>query len=115
MGRGPYRHPATHADRRDDFVLERGIRPVVKRMEQAAYDGLFNKESWRNSSSTRRNAWKPVCGTIDQDGGIFLTQGHALDLTVHLVDDFASYPINLFIDIAQGLPSEFWTRRAELE
>src|SRR4029453_885970 len=45
------RHPATHADRNRSFLLESDVRPVVGRMEQAAYEVLLKKEFWRNSAS----------------------------------------------------------------
>lgn len=44
------RQPATHADRRPYFVLERDVQPVVERMIQAAYDVLFNKKIWQDKS-----------------------------------------------------------------
>ena len=69
------RHPATHADRNKDFVLEAAIRPVVHRMEQATYDVLFNKEDWRNPSSTRREIWKPISGTSSDKMGLFIIKG----------------------------------------
>jgi hypothetical protein len=48
------RDPATHADVRRDFVLEADVRPVLRRMEQAAVDVLLNKAVWRNPDSDRR-------------------------------------------------------------
>ncbi|MDP8907988.1 MAG: hypothetical protein M3N47_02475 [Chloroflexota bacterium] len=51
------RHPATHADRRATFVLESDVRPFLARIEQAAWDVLLNKVTWRDSSTDRRSVW----------------------------------------------------------
>ena len=37
------RDPATHADARKEVLLERDVRPVIDRMERAAFDVLLNK------------------------------------------------------------------------
>ena len=97
------RHPATHADIRDFFVLEAGIRPVVHRMEQAAYDVLFNKMEWRSSSSSRREIWKPISGTLSDKLGLFVTQGKGTTINFQALDGFSSYPLSL-LDFSSVLP-----------
>ena len=67
------RQPATHADRRPYFVLERDVQPVVERMIQAAYDVLFNKKICKTSPE-RRSAWSPTAGTSDPESSIFARQ-----------------------------------------
>jgi hypothetical protein len=105
------RHPATHADRREAFLLERGIRPVVGRMVQAAYDVLLNKEEWRSPSASRRTGWPIPCGTTKPDGhDLFLTQGQEMIMEIQIMDDFGSYPSNLAVSLSKGLPDELWTR-----
>ena len=51
------RDPLTHADgkRSDLILLDSDVRKVTQRMEQAAYDVLFNKQMWRDRSRSRRN------------------------------------------------------------
>jgi hypothetical protein len=60
------RHPATHADQRASFVLESDIRPDIPRMMQAAYEVLFNKDSWRTTSTQRREVWHPRQGLAEK-------------------------------------------------
>jgi hypothetical protein len=48
------RGPAVHGDRRDTFVLAADVEPILDRMEFAAKDVLLHKNSWGDSSSTRR-------------------------------------------------------------
>jgi hypothetical protein len=48
------RGPATHADRRPVFLTEGDVRPLIDRMEFAAYDTLLHKEKWRDASHARR-------------------------------------------------------------
>ena len=59
------RDPATHADVRDDFVMESTISRVIHRMEQASYDVLFNKLKWRDRSTERRTVFSPLVATMD--------------------------------------------------
>jgi hypothetical protein len=102
------RQPATHADRRQEFVLEAGIRPVVARMEQAAYDVLLNKASWRNRSPERREAWHPKVGTTTPTGDFFMTKGMALSLETQALDAFRAYPLNLAASGVPNIPPEWW-------
>ncbi|KKM60224.1 hypothetical protein LCGC14_1544030 [marine sediment metagenome] len=97
------RHPATHADRKDYFVLEAGIRPVVHRMEQAAYDVLFNKKDWRIPTSARREIWKPISGTSSDKLDLFIIKGKGTSFNFQLLDGFSSYPLPL-LDFSSVLP-----------
>ena len=55
------RHPATHADllRQQTFLLGADVWPVIPRVEQAAYDVLFNKADWHAPTATRTQPWTP--------------------------------------------------------
>jgi hypothetical protein len=77
---GELRDPATHADVRSRIVLEVDIRPVVDRMEQAAYDVLLNKKTWRDASIDRRDVWAPDSGTTNAAGDAFIVQ-HTTPIT----------------------------------
>ena len=104
------RHPATHADRRPSFVLESEIRPVIRRMKQAAYDVLFNKAKWRDSSSERRKLWVPLAGTSSKSHDLFIVKGTAgIDLQFELLDGFYSYPLDLSAGI-DVLPKGWWIK-----
>jgi hypothetical protein len=103
------RHPATHADRRNDFLLQSDVRKVTGRMQEAAYDVLLNKTVWRSVSCDRRNVWSPSAGSSSPDGGMFLTQGLDAKLEFQLLDDFGSFDrdMNGFFD--KPLPEPWWT------
>jgi hypothetical protein len=108
------RHPATHADWRPNFVTESDVRPVIQRMEQAAYDVLFNKAEWRSRSAERMNIWSPPAGTLADSAGFFVVQGSELRLLFQLLDDFGSYPLDLSAGIDM-LPQGWWSERFHRE
>lgn len=103
------RHPATHADRKASFVLESDVRPVMPRMMQAAYDALFNKESWRSPVTQRRDLWRPPGGTLAQSGELFMAAGSKVKVEHHWFDEAGSYPWNLHTDISRALPPTMWS------
>lgn len=107
------RHPATHADIREEFLLESGIRPVVQRMKQAAYDILFNKLEWRNPTSERREIWQPVSGTISDKMDVFITKGESQSLEFQILDGFSSYPYDLSGSIGNFLPKNWWYKKMD--
>jgi hypothetical protein len=102
------RQPATHADRRSYFVLERDVQPVVGRMTQAAYDVLFNKKSWRDKSTERRPAWSPATGTSDPGTSMFVVRGTAASIEFQFFDSFGAYPRNLQAAITERPPEWWW-------
>jgi hypothetical protein len=105
------RHPATHADRRDYFVAERGIRPVVRRMTQAAYDVLLNKLEWRSQSVSRRDVWKPEGGTAVPLGSeVCLTGKTPANFEATIMDAFNSYPVNTDVGITNFLQKHWWIK-----
>lgn len=102
------RDTTSHADRRPSFALQADTRPVVNRVEQAAYDVLFNKQTWRDPSVDRRNVLAPFCGSSDKDGGMFLTQGRPAKLNMQIVDGYHAYPCNLNAGI-DNIPKHWLT------
>jgi hypothetical protein len=107
------RHPATHADRRPNFVLESDVSPVIPRMIQAAYDVLFNKEVWRTPSTQRRDLWHPTSGTSGTSGesfNVYLIQGNPMRLELQRFDEVGSYPVNLEEGLRMPLPPELWAK-----
>lgn len=102
------RHPATHADRRPDFVLEADVQPVIPRMEQAAYDILFNKATWRSPTVDRRATWSPPAGTRSDDHlDLFIVRGSEVALEARFFDEFGSYPLDLSAGLTV-LPNGWW-------
>ena len=103
------RDTSVHADRRPDFALEGDTRPVVNRMEQAAYDVLFNKLQWHDATLDRRLAFRPVSGSMSgTDGGIFVTQGKGTRLDWQILDGFGAYVYWLQL-VLKDLPSTWFT------
>lgn len=103
---------ATHADERLDFALEATTRPVVSRMEQAAYDVLFNKKRWHDPSSERRRVWRPDGATTDDKGATTVRQRSTLTIEAQLFDIFGSYPIHM--NVRPVFPEEAWIGDAKL-
>lgn len=88
------RHPATHADKHDFFVLERDVLPVIARAEQAALDILINKAKWRHPSTDRLEKWRLSHGSLT-GGNIFITKDMGANLSFRLLDDFSAFQRNL--------------------
>ena len=104
------RHSVTHADVKDSFLLEKDLMQISKRMEQAAYDVLFNKENWRSDCTKRRELWDPQSGTSKD--ATFVTQGSDALITLQLLDDFGIYARDL-AGILNRLPEGMWYKRQE--
>lgn len=106
------RDGATHGDlsKAPTLVGEARVRPFLARMEQAAYDLLFNKEVWHDPSRLRRNVlMHPVATTDSAAHGIRTTQGRSASFRVQLLDRFAAYPLDLKA-ILRPLPDGWWAR-----
>lgn len=107
------RHPATHADTREEFLLEADVRPFIPRMQQAAYDVLLNKTKWRSTSTARRQEWQPSSGSRSKSGSAFIEKGSPTSiLEATLLDPFAVYP--LFLKGSIMLPTDWWTISGDL-
>lgn len=80
----------------------------MNRIEQAAYDVLFNKANWRQTDTRRRDVWKPLTGTSSSKGDIFVTQGMSGGgIQAQVLDQFASYPLHLEA-VMTDLPEGWW-------
>ena len=88
------RDTTSHADRRPYFALQADTAPVVNRIEQAAYDVLFNKLNWRDGSLDRRDVFRPHVGSNGNSSSIFATQGLPATITVSVRDGFDTYPLD---------------------
>jgi hypothetical protein len=105
------RNLATHADRRAEFATASDINPVVWRVEQAAYDVLFNKKTWRSPDIERRSLykWRSLVG---RDRLVF-TQGTTPAITAQLLDGFGTFPA--YFGGLTTIPSDWWIGVAEDE
>jgi hypothetical protein len=100
------RHPATHADVRQTFVLESDVRGVIARMHQAAFDVLMNKRDWATPSTDRRSLWRPNCFTTTAEGHVRALAGTQVTLGAQLLDRWAKYPLNLETRLVT--PESWW-------
>jgi hypothetical protein len=105
------RHGSVHGDLKitREIVLEADIRPVIRRMEHAALDVLFNKKAWHNSSRTRRKLWKPdgVIAGPNSHAAVIVFQGGKPAITARFFDPFMAYPLD-FSGIVIDPPDEWW-------
>jgi hypothetical protein len=101
------RNRVTHADRRSLVLFEADVAWVSRRMMQAAYDVLLNKEKWGNISSARRNSWRPVQGTTSMDADIFITKGSDVKISIQIFDEFRRFPA--FLGSITELPDSWWS------
>ncbi len=108
------RHPATHADKKVQFVLESDVRPHIYLIEQAAYDVLFNKTHWRDTSVERREIYKPKAGVGNDNVGFIVKDSVGLTIMGQLLDHFSSYPFNLEGKMTQ-IPDGLWFKKFEDE
>lgn len=104
------RHPATHADVRDEFFLDADVRPIIFRVQQAAYDVLMNKVNWRDASPTRRNAWAPAAWTISPNSNTLETvEGNEpFQAQIQALDKFSVFPFDFQTEIRALLPADWW-------
>jgi hypothetical protein len=87
------RNPATHADELTPghIVFESHVRPVIARMEQAAYDVLFNKKVWSDPSRERRNVWHPPVATCSERHHLRITHGEGATFIFQALDPFEAF------------------------
>jgi hypothetical protein len=101
------RDKATHADKREDFALARDVEPVLNRVEQAAYDVLYNKLNWRSSDNARRDVWTPEAGVLP-DGSGLLRQDARAPFQARVMDGFGAFPLNLEVRVGEPLSPDWW-------
>ena len=105
------RDPLTHADgkKSDEIYLDSDVRSYIQRIEQAAYDVLFNKEKWHDKSRERRDIWAPIAATTNNSGNLVIKQGSEPKLGFQVFDDFGVFPQHLN-GIITSPPKEWWCR-----
>jgi hypothetical protein len=103
------RNPATHANDpvRSFIALESDVRPVIARMEQAAYDVLWNKKSWQNSSRERRQVWLPTVATISPTYDVMIIKGLDASFMIQMLDPFKAFPCDAGFHLPE-FPPHLW-------
>ncbi|XYD08803.1 hypothetical protein R1A27_28345 [Methylobacterium sp. NMS12] len=89
------RDGATHADARNEFYINGDCGWYVSRLEQAAYDLLLNKLSWRTPNLERRNIWVPDSGTTNDDSDIYLRNDRDFESQMQVFDEFRRFHMHL--------------------
>jgi len=105
------RHPATHADKRESYLLDRDVISYLPRIHQAAIDVFMNKKTWRDNTSDRLARWHPNPYLTTVDSIINFKQGRDVTIDMQLLDPFGSYPANL--EAVLTSPPEEWVLPSE--
>ncbi|MGR3319687.1 MAG: hypothetical protein ACUZ8O_14565 [Candidatus Anammoxibacter sp.] len=108
------RDPLTHADgkKTNEIFLDSDARKYTQRMEQAAYDVLFNKKIWHDRSRERRQVWSPIAATTSATGGFVVKQGSEPTFTFQLFDEFGIFPMHLNA-VINDPPQNWWYKMGE--
>lgn len=103
-----FRDPLTHADLKKSTIiyLDSDIRTITHRMEQAAYDVLFNKKEWHVWSKERRSVWSPEAYTTSEND-LAIVQGSAPKIVAKILDEFGIFPLNLN-GVLSSPPTDWW-------
>lgn len=108
------RNSATHADLRRTrrIVYEADVRLVIPRMEQAAYDVLFNKKDWHSPSRVRRTIWKPTVSTYSENHNLQVVKGEDANFAMQLLDPFGAFSYDASFNLLPIL-SGVWSKWSE--
>lgn len=105
------RHGAMHGDMKkaQELIMESDVMILLPRMEQAAYDVLYNKEEWHSPSHIRRKGYNQTVATTDSDAkDLRVTKGKEASISAHVFDPFGAFPIDLLASMNQ-IPEGWWT------
>jgi len=100
------RGATAHADRRAEFLIEPDVRPYLARVEQAAWDVLMNKETWREPATGRRAVWSPAAGSVSPAGDLMVVQRSTPTLVAQITDRWEEFPLDLGSRVRA--PCEWW-------
>jgi len=93
------RDKARHADlaRSKEYALETDIERIFHRVEQAAYDVLFNKKNWHSKDSDRRSYWELPYGYENDSNDYFVIEEKQMEFKANgvILDRFCKYPMLL--------------------
>jgi hypothetical protein len=100
------RASAAHADRRAEFLTDPDVRPYLARVEQAAWDVLMNKLTWRDPDTSRRSPWKPPGGSTSPAGDLVIAQHSTGTFVAQLTDRWEEFPLDLGTRVRA--PATWW-------
>ncbi len=92
------RDPATHADldRQSAFALDHHVQAHLLRIEQAAFDVLFNKKTWHSHDAEREGRNSLRCAAT-ADGAMRVTDGARMG-TVSAWDQYDAFQLRGHLD-----------------
>lgn len=100
------RDRSTHADTNRPIMMESDIRSHIYKMEEIAYDILFNKTNWHTPDINRRDILKPKAG-VKGDDTLFTYQYNANFVYMgQILDPFGSFPFTLAATIQVSIYDE---------
>ncbi len=95
--------------------MEPDVRPFLPRIEQAAYDVVFNKAVWHTPSKERRDALQHQTATTSASGTeLRCVLGAVTAFGFQIVDPFGTWPMDLN-GVLTSPPADWWCRTAERE
>ena len=94
-------------ERTSKTVLEADVNALIPRMEQAAFDTLFNKAKWSHPDPERRPTRSFGSATTGGLGRpLAFTEGQQAEVQLQVMDPFGSYPMLLKCPV-QAWPSDW--------
>lgn len=90
-----------HADRREEYARATDVAPLLSRIEFAAYDVLFNKETWRDKDTGRRDAVQLSAG-VEADNSVLRVLRPDATVIAPWVDPFGTFVTDFGSQITVG-------------
>jgi hypothetical protein len=105
------RDPATHADldRQNAFALDHHVQAHLMRIEQAAFDVLFNKKTWHSPNGAREDR-NPLRCAASADSGMRMTDGARVG-TVSAWDQYEAFQLRGRLDLPAPADMPRWGYR----
>lgn len=102
------RHRLNHSNNKEGFLIDREIIHYIPRVEQAAYDILFNKKLWANKSLDRKDLFQ-FKKRIDKDNRAVVKTKSNEDIGLILYDETRTFPVSFMARFEPNkIPKEWW-------
>lgn len=107
------RDGSTHADKRNNLIYESDVIQVIVRVRQAAYDVLFNKSTWHESSIHRRKTYQASMGLLEDNEPYAIVHTAGFEIISQMMDPFNSFPMDLST-VLKTFPKDFnwWFKKS---
>jgi hypothetical protein len=102
------RHRLNHSNSKEGFLIDREIIHQIPRIEQAAYDILFNKNDWGNKSLLRRDLFK-FQRRVNKNNQVVLKPESTENISLIMYDETRTFPVSYMARFDPSkIPSEWW-------